>query len=36
MRTVGKIIFVLLVFVVVVAGAGLGYLFFAFPNMPVA
>src|SRR5687768_13086742 len=36
MRTVGKIILVLLLFVVIVAGAGLAYLFFAFPNVPVA
>lgn len=36
MRTVGKIILVLLLSVVIVAGAGLAYLFFAFPNVPVA
>jgi mono/diheme cytochrome c family protein len=35
MRTAGKIILVLLFLIVVVAGAGLAYLFFAFPNVPV-
>jgi mono/diheme cytochrome c family protein len=36
MRTVGKLILVLLLFIAVVAGAGLAYLFFAFPNVAVA
>ena len=35
MRTVGKLILALLLLSVVVAGAGLAYLFFAFPNVPV-